>query len=156
MNITLEYPTMRHYLMGALDSLKDKETQLKEWINPNNNNAFWWNALPSLHSIDDLCFDRVLDGKYSKNFQEGITLFDEEETDAVMKVVLAIKKVYDEIDMQQPDEAYINSPLWDDVVLASQEAYDLIIINNKKYELDLKEYWKKEEKNTATEKPSKE
>jgi len=156
MNITLEYPTMRHYLMGALDSLKDKNTQLKEWINPNNNHAFWWNALPSLHSIDDLCFDGVLDGRYSKNFQEGMTLFNEEETDAVMKVVLAIKKVYDEIDMQQPDEAYINSPLWDNVVSASQEAYDLIIKNNKKYGLDLKEFWKKEEENTATEKPSKE
>jgi hypothetical protein len=42
------------------------------------------------------------------------------------------------------------------VVSSSDAAYDLIIKNNKKYGLDLKEYWKKEEENTATEKPSKE
>lgn len=141
MNIVLRYPSLRSYLIDDLDSLKNKENQLKEWVNPNYHHAFWCNAQQSFDSIDNLCFDRVLDGRYSKNFQEGITLFDEEETDAVMKVVLAIKKVYDEIDMQQPDEAYINSPLWDDVVLASQEAYDLIIKNNKKYGLDLKEFW---------------
>jgi len=156
MNITLECPSMRHHLMGALDSLKDKKTQLEKWPNPHFPYSFWCGALSSFYTIDDLCFDGVLDGRYSKNFQEGITLFNEEETDAVIKVVLAIEKVYDEIDMQQPDEAYINSPLWDDVVSASQEAYDLIIKNNKKYGLDLKEFWKKEEENTATEKPSKE
>ena len=134
---------MRNYLNSALENLRDMEMHTKKWINENYHHAFWGNALPSFDTIDDLCFDRVLDGTEPENFQEGNTLFNGEETKAVMKVVVAIEKVCEEIGIEKPDTEYINSPLWDEVVSSSQEAYDLLVNNNKKYGLDFGELEKK-------------
>ena len=154
MKINLQLPFMRYELVGCLDDLKDKNTQLKEWVNPAFPYAFWSNVVMCTDPID--YFDAVVNGIEPPNFQEGYILFNSEETNAVMRVVWAFDKVIKDIGIEKPDDFYINSSLWNEVVSSSDAAYDLIIKNNKKYGLDLKEFWKKEEENTATEKPSKE
>lgn len=136
----LELPYFRSELISYLDSLRNREVQLKEWVNPQYLHAFWDSLRFPLEFIfSDLGFDFVIEGEEEQNFQEGATLFNEEETKAVMKVVWALQKLYDEIGGKQPDSSYIHSPLWDEVVKASQEAYNLLVQNNEKYHFSLEE-----------------
>ena len=47
--------------------------------------------------------------------------------EAVLTVIDALNKVMDEIGRKQPDENYINSPLWDKVITTAQYAFTVLM-----------------------------
>jgi len=143
-DVKLKFPNMRSHLLGCLDDLKDKETQLKEWVNPAFPYAFWSNVVMCTDPID--YFDAVVNGIEPPNFQEGYILFNSEETNAVMRVVWAFDKVIKDIGIEKPDDFYINSSLWNEVVSSSDAAYDLLVSNNKKYGLNFEDLWAQQSK----------
>ena len=67
--------------------------------------------------------------------QLGYTLRDREEMTAVCKVVNAMNRVFHEIGQNKPDFAYMNSPLWEDVIKDADVAYKLLKANDDKYGL---------------------
>lgn len=120
----IEFPGMRRELIGAICYLSDKEMQLIKWADSNYPHAFWNNL--------DFSLDTLLDcTNYLDNSENpiaiGVTLRDKIEADYVRDVAQKLKKVIKEIGIEQPDSAYLNSPLWDDVVEAAKHAYEVLM-----------------------------
>ena len=44
-----------------------------------------------------------------------------------MPVIKTLEKVMDEIGRKQPDDNYINSPLWDEVIKTAQHAFNFLM-----------------------------
>ena len=69
--------------------------------------------------------------------QIDYVLVDHDEVNSIKPVIKTLDVVYDQIGPEQPDLAYINSPLWDDVVKAAQAAFNVFITNEEKaYQID--------------------
>ena len=120
----VEFPGMRRELIGAIGYLSDKEMQLVKWVDSNYPHAFWNNL--------DFSLDTLLDcTNYLDNSENpiaiGITLRDKIESDCVRDVAQKLKKVIKEIGIEQPDSAYLNSPLWGDVVETAKHAYEVLM-----------------------------
>lgn len=115
---------MRMLLLDSLKDLSDKTYQLKNWVFTTTPCGFWFSARMSYNVIFN---DLVLED--DPEDQIGYSLYNKIELEAVISVVDALKKVLEEIGIEQPDGAYINSPLWDTVVHTSQHAYKCLIKN---------------------------
>ena len=57
----------------------------------------------------------------------GIVLRNYEELVYVQFLIQCLLRVIDKIGIEQPDSAYLNSPLWDDVVEAAKHAYEVLM-----------------------------
>jgi hypothetical protein len=120
----IEFPGMRRELIGAIGYLCDKEMQRTKWADSNYPHAFWNNLDFSLDTLLD-CTD-YLDNSENP-IAVGVTLRDTNEADFVRDVAQKLKKVIKKIGVAQPDSAYLNSPLWDDVVEAAKHAYEVLM-----------------------------
>ena len=63
------------------------------------------------------------------DIQIGCRLRNKKEAVAVQKLARVLSDTIDKIGVEQKDEAYINSPLWQEVVQAAKEAYDVLMID---------------------------
>ncbi|PFX10333.1 hypothetical protein AWC38_SpisGene25630, partial [Stylophora pistillata] len=59
--------------------------------------------------------------------QIGWILSDKQEAESVKMVARALTRIIQEIGNDKPDSAYIDSPLWQDVVKKAKIAYDVLI-----------------------------
>ena len=128
----LESPYMRYDLIASLYTLKNREGQMQSWVDPNYLHAFWDTLRFDLDTFDTL-FDPIVQGEEPISYQEGSALYNAEESEVVMKVAWALENVCEKIGHKQPDAAYYTSPLWDEVLVSSQQAYDVLVANNEKY-----------------------
>ncbi len=78
--------------------------------------------------IDDIPLEEDPEG------QIGYSLYNEEEVQAIKPVMAALNRVLDEVGIKQPDETYISSPLWDEVVRTAGEAYKVFKKNDELYD----------------------
>ena len=120
----IEFPGMRYELIGAVSYLANRDMQCTKWVDPNYPHAFWNNLEFPIYIL--------LDGTdYLDDSQNpiavDITLRSIEEANAVYSVAAKLKKVIKEIGIEQPDSAYLDSPLWDDVVEAAKHAYEILM-----------------------------
>jgi len=125
----LEYPDLRSCLVGALEDLADKQTQLKEWTLKTAAHRFWDTLRMILENLDDFGFFDKNERARSGRGLIGSSVYNQRELDAIYPVIEAFQRVLVEIGATQPDSAYINSPLWDDVVRTASHAFDALMAN---------------------------
>jgi len=125
----LEDPTLRACLLGSIADLADRETQIKEWTSKTAAHRFWDTLYMSFESLDDFNLFDEDEKRRSGIALIGSSVYDQKELDAICPVIEAFQRVLDEIGTKQPDSAYINSPLWDDVVRTANHAFDVLMEN---------------------------
>ena len=123
----VKFPQMRQILIFAIQSLSDRETQMREWISSTAVHRFWDTMK---FDIDVIYHDLDLDS--IPEDQLGYSLMDQEEINIIKPLTDALDAVCDRIGFRQPDSAYIISPLWDDVVHAAKAAFDIFMANEEK------------------------
>ena len=118
----LKHPDMRILLLDSLLDLGDKSYQLKNWVDNNYVYSFWGNLVMPIEVLfDDLSLHEVPED------QINYTVYNQDELEVVMPVIKALEKVMDEIGRKQPDDNYINSPLWDEVIKTAQHAFNFLM-----------------------------
>ena len=118
----LKHPDMRILLLDSLLDLGDKPYQLENWVDKNYLHAFWdCLRFPVEVLFDDLSLHEVPED------QINYSLYNQDELDVVMPVIKTLEKVMDEIGRKQPDDNYINSPLWDEVIKTAQHAFNFLM-----------------------------
>ena len=116
----LECIAARNRIIAAIQELSDKDYQNKIWADPNYAHAFWDSIrFPEGTLIEEMCLD-----EYPAINLIGYSLLNEKEAELVEKVAKVLVNALDQIGIEQPDSAYINSPLWAEVVKSATEAYD--------------------------------
>lgn len=131
----LRHPEMRILLLDSLLDLGDKPYQLENWASKTAAHKFW-DAMrfPIEHLFDVLNLEEIPED------QIGYSLYNKRELDSVLLVINALNQVIDAVGRKQPDEYYINSPLWDNVVKTSQHAFKLLMKKETMTE-EHKEHW---------------
>lgn len=123
MNTTsLQYPGMRFRLISCLEDLSNKQKQTKDWVKISVPHFFWDNLSEDVAIIFD---EFSLDSNPEKAL--GSILRDNKEIETINPVVNSLNRVLNKIGIEQPDSAYLNSPLWDDVVEAAKHAYAVLM-----------------------------
>jgi hypothetical protein len=112
---------MRYELILEIKSLSDKKEQEK-WIINNRKDGFWY----GIDSETEMIIDVIPFQEYPED-QIGYTLKNDQELSAILDLIRKVKLVFTKIGMKQPDSAYLNSPLWDDVVEAAKHAYEVLM-----------------------------
>ncbi len=121
--MNISRPIIRFYVINEIKDLADIEKQKKEWVSKERDDAFWYH----LTNETDFLWDGSIN--YDENPTEhiGDTLRDDTELQAVLSLVQKLDVVLEKIGTKQPDSAYLNSPLWDDVVEAAKHAYEVLM-----------------------------
>lgn len=120
MNTKVKYPEARQRILDAIQDFADYEHQLKAWPDPNYPCAFWDNIL---FSEDTILEEFDLDEREFDKFMQDIFLHKQEFL-VCQKVGQLLYRVIKEIGTEQPDSAYIDAPLWMELVKAAQEAWE--------------------------------
>jgi len=116
----VEFPGMRRDFILSVQYISDKEMQKNKWADANYKHAFWdnlRNQLDILDILDNETFDQSVD----------VIFRDQNEANISRQLALTLDKTLDKIGIEQPDSAYLNSPLWDDVVEAAKHAYEVLM-----------------------------
>jgi hypothetical protein len=116
----IEFPGMRRNFILSVQYISDKEIQKNKWIVKNNSYGFWANLRNQLDILD------ILD---NETFEHSVDVIfrDQNEANIARQLALTLDKTLDKIGIEQPDSAYLNSPLWDDVVEAAKHAYEVLM-----------------------------
>jgi hypothetical protein len=119
-------PQFRLCLIACLRDLRDKNTQLREWVKPQAAHAFSDNVYLNISCMHyDL---PVYD--YPEDSIGWVTVNQDE-----VKVIAKVYKALDEVDIKigpnQPDTAYINNPLWERVIEVAKDAYTVFMQTEK-------------------------
>ena len=121
-NTDLEFPGIRYTIIQEAKILSNINKQKEEWVDKNYKHSFWDNIR--------LFADTLIDAMpYEKDPPRsiGIVLRNYEELVYVQFLIQCLLRVIKEIGVSQPDSAYLNSPLWDDVVEAAKHAYEVLM-----------------------------
>lgn len=136
----VENPHMRKWLLESLHDLSDRELQLKEWVSPDFAHSFWDTLRFDINVIyNDLELDENPEDKL------GYVLVDQDECDVMGPLIKAIDDVYDIIGPRQPDEAYTQSPLWEEVIRTASDALKVFVANEEKVKAKNPRYWQDED-----------
>jgi hypothetical protein len=107
----LKYPEMREELIDYLQSLSDREYQIRIWVNKNFPTPKYFDSLTmTLQLLEDLGVFRdpeKLIGTIFKN---------QEEVTALARLSRALDFVFSLYGNDLPDSIYIQSSEWDDVI----------------------------------------
>ncbi|MEI8296017.1 MAG: hypothetical protein WCG04_05805 [Alphaproteobacteria bacterium] len=117
-------PHLRHNLIGALEDLANKERRVME--SPKNSYPYTFSdsILMVIGVFDDLdMYDSTPDDHI------GYTIYNHGEAQAINQVIEAVKCVCSKIGVKQPDSAYINSSLWEELIHTAEHAYDVLLAN---------------------------
>lgn len=104
-----------------MKDLADLEQQQK-WVNKKYPHSFWdYLDITIANIFDDACLN------HNPERQIGYLLRNQEEVEALKPLVKALQVVLDQIGIEKADAAYIDSPLWQDVVVAAKHAYEVMM-----------------------------
>ncbi len=124
----IKFPQLRLMLIDSLKDLSDRELQRREWISKTAAHRFWDTLRFDVAVIfDDLDLEDDLEGSI------GYHILDQEEADVLRPLIVSLRAILNKIGREQPDAAYINSPLWDKVVASAQKAYAVFEANDLAY-----------------------
>jgi hypothetical protein len=115
----IQFPGMRREFILDVHDMFDKNMQQTNWIVENNNYGFWANLRDRLDILD------ILDSNFKNSI--GVIFRDQNEANIARQLAVTLDKTLDKIGIEQTDSAYLNSPLWDDVVEAAKHAYDVLM-----------------------------
>ncbi len=120
----VKFPGMRYELIKSIEDLSDFEMQKEKWVDPTHPCRFSAKMrYPAEMILDECCFHEP-----NIAFESvGWKLVNEQEAQKVETVAKALHKVTHTVGYDQPDSAYINSPLWQEVVQAAKEAYEVLM-----------------------------
>ena len=121
-------PQMRQVLMFAFEELADKQIHINKWINHHRQDCFWYGLKYCIEALEDT----VNFAHTSVEEQIDYVLVDHNEANIIKPVINTLDIVCNQIGYEQPDTAYINSPLWDDVVNSAKAAFDVFMANEEK------------------------
>ena len=124
----VRFPQMRQVLMFALEELADQSYQSNKWIHDYRQDCFWYGLKCCIETIEDTV--NLIDTSVEE--QIDYVLVDYDEANIIKPVIQTLDVIYEQIGPEQRDLAYINSPLWDNVVEAAQTAFKVFIANEKK------------------------
>lgn len=118
----IKYPGFRRQLILEIKELSDLNLQKNKWVNEKYAHPFWDDLNITIETIFD-------EGDLEENPEEGIGLFlqNQAEVDALKPLVKALDVVLKQIGIEKSDSAYIDSPLWQDVVVAAKHAYEVMM-----------------------------
>ena len=122
MKTKIKCPPMRLRLIDRIDEIRDEELH-KTWPDKSYAHAFWDSLCFSLVEIDDLPFET-----YPQE-QIGMTIYNQQELNAVLRVVEAGNILVKKVGTNQPDDVYINSPYVQALIDAAKDAYNIMINN---------------------------
>jgi hypothetical protein len=117
------WPEDRYTLLNLLHELSNKAYQQSEWADPNLSCSFGCEFEDVvIILLDDLCLlpDEPFESKV------GYLVYNAEEGQAV-QAVIAVQTARDTLGFKQPDKAYYNSPLWDEVVRTAKHALETML-----------------------------
>jgi len=121
-NLEVEYPGIRLMIINEINALSDLEMQKREWCSKDRDDAFWYN--------ERLYVDTLIDAMPCEEDPPraiGVIFRNYEELVYVQFLIQCLLRVIKEIGINQPDSAYLNSPLWNDVVEAAKHAYEVLM-----------------------------
>lgn len=121
-NISVEYPGMRYTIIQETKALSDIEMQKDEWTPGKGEVCFWSNVIIYADTLID-----AMPCEEDPPRAIGVVLRNYEELVYVQFLVQCLMRVIEKIGTWQPDSAYLNSPLWDDVVEAAKHAYEVLM-----------------------------
>lgn len=118
----IKFPGLRRGVILCIKDLSDFKMQKKKWTNPQYLYPFWNHLERTVMHIED-------DGLFNENLeiQIGVRLKNQTEVDALKLLVKALDVVLKQIGIEKPDSAYIDSPLWQDVVKTAKHAYEVMM-----------------------------
>jgi hypothetical protein len=123
----MKYPNMRKELIEYLEGLSDKQYQLDCWVN---------NQCPDGVEHDDFdlavhfLFDDTLCAE-SPEKSVGVFLRNLEEAGAVKTVCDNIDQLLNKYGCNKTDDEYIQTTEWDNILISSSLALNLLISNDK-------------------------
>ena len=112
--MTLAYPEMRAELVDCLGQLSDPRLRRPQKEEPS----------PLDQAIHFLFDDTPLSDEPARAL--GYYLIDQEEVDAVSRVVRALDQLLEAHGIKQPDSFYIRQPEWKVVEATAAKAYELL------------------------------
>jgi hypothetical protein len=119
------FPEMRSELLIALRGLSDLTYQKNVWIEHQSFSGITHDEFDyTVHFIfDDTCL--------AKNAFDAIGLFlkNEDEAEAIRKLVLALEVIFERYGTELGDAAYIATPEWLDVLKTAASAYLMLSRN---------------------------
>ena len=126
----VKHPQSRYDLISYIKDLSDFEMQKNEWCIPKNNpkapHVFWDNLrFPIECLLDEYCL-------HEQGIPEGAIgwkLRNDDEAKYVGKAARTLKNAIDTLGAEQQNSVYLSSPLWQEVVKSSKEAYDVLMID---------------------------
>ena len=121
-NVNVEYPGIRYTIIYEVKALSDIEKQKKEWTPGKGKFCFWSNVMIYADTLID-----AMPCEEDPPRSIGVVLHNYEELVYVQFLIQCLQRVIREIGVAQPDSAYLNSPLWDDVVEAAKHAYAVLM-----------------------------
>jgi hypothetical protein len=121
-NVTVEYPGIRYMIIREVKALSDLEMQKNEWCFKNKSDAFWYSVILYVDTLID-----AMPCEEDPPRSIGVVLRNYTELVYVQFLIQCLQRVIKEIGIKQPDSAYLNSPLWDDVVEAARHAYGVLM-----------------------------
>ncbi|PFX11037.1 hypothetical protein AWC38_SpisGene25548, partial [Stylophora pistillata] len=105
--------------------LRDKDGKpKKKWVDPNHP---CWFSTNMRYPIDMILEEGDLDEEKHATAMIGYWFKDAKEAAVASDVGKALMLIINEIGMNKPDSAYIDSPLWQDVVNKAKVAYDVLM-----------------------------
>ncbi|MDM8549432.1 hypothetical protein QUF72_05105 [Desulfobacterales bacterium HSG2] len=126
----MQYPEMREELIGTLKALSDRQYQKKAWIQKQYPEGIVYDCFD--YAVHFLFDDTSLAEKPEKLI--GVILEDEYEAALVRAVASSIERLLAETGDDLTDEAYIRSPMWENVIRTAKTAYHVVIENQNNFQ----------------------
>jgi hypothetical protein len=122
----VELPGRRYELIGSFEDLADFEMQKNKWCNNKYQHSFSDNMSLSAGVILD---EADLDKEEYAIGKIGYWFRDRKEAMVSHEAAKTLKKATGSIGYDKPNEEYLTSPLWQEVVKAAKDAYDVLMID---------------------------
>lgn len=124
MKRTIEFPDMRMNVLCNLDSLSDKDHQIKTWVRHEEYDSFD----EVIHCLfDDSCFEN------NPRRTLNTLLFEEMEADKIRIVMNLINKLFEKYGKDLRDAEYIAKPEWPAIMASALAALDTMKRNDLRY-----------------------
>jgi hypothetical protein len=121
-NVEIKYPGIRYTIIQEVKALSDLEMQKSKWCSKDREDAFWYNRRLYVDTLVD-----AMPCEEDPPRSIGVVLRNYEELVYVQFLIQCLLRVIGKIGIEQPDSAYLSSPLWNDVVEAAKHAYEVLM-----------------------------
>lgn len=118
----VKLPIRRVEMIEHLEMLSNKDLQIKSWIKHEYPEGVEYDTL--MFAVE--FFDDMYLADKSSYKQIGYILKDENELLVIQRLTTAIDEVFEAVGKSRSDALYLNHPLWDNVIQAAKDAFELI------------------------------